>query len=376
MRNTRWYAAAAAICAAILVAAGINFSVASQQAATETTIGRSGSCQVDAQGYCTVQHGLGVKPSSVLVQPAYIGQLASVDPATITATSYTVRFWWYEPGLFPAGTTIKFDSIITVPEATTPPTSATPTGSPTTASPPPSSTPPTSVTPTVPQAACTKPVYTTSARENNGTGGFSNGGFVVHNNEWNNDHGPQTLNACSYRSWYVISNQPGAGNDDSVKTYPGTQKLVDIPMSALGNISSTFSVATPPGSGTIPTATGKGKQWNAAYDLWLDNFGTEVMIWNDWTMNWRYWYGQYSGHQATIDGVVYNAYHSGSAMWFVRAAPVKSGTVDIDNVLKYAQGQGWLKATQRVNAIEYGFEIAYTGADTRFDLLDYSLTTG
>lgn len=338
---------------------------ASQQVTTGQVVGRAGSCAVDANGYCTVQHGMGVKPTAVEVQPALIGQLASVDPATITATSYTVRFWWYEPGLFAAGTAIRFNEIITLPPATSPPPPP-----PTTVSPPPTTTAPPTTTP------CTNPVYTTSARENNGTGGFSNGGFVVHNNKWNDAAGPQTLSACTYKSWFVTSDQPGAGNDDSVKTYPGTQKLLDIPMSALGNIQSSFAVATPLGSGTIPTATNKGKQWNAAYDLWLDNFGTEVMIWNDWTMNWKYWFDQYGGHDATIDGVVYHAYHSGSAMWFVRATPVKTGTVDIDNVLKYAQGRGWLSSAQRVNAIEYGFEIAYTGAPTRFDLLDYSLTTG
>jgi hypothetical protein len=354
----------------VLVAPSSNGETTGDAAVQAASPGGHTFCTVDVSGYCTITHGLGGKPAGVVVTSDRIGQLGTTD--TFTATTFRVRWWWHTGGLFAAGTRIDFSWVPaggSLPETTTPPPVTTPP-----ATTPPVSTPP-ATTPTAPAAACTSPVYTTTARENNGSGGFSNGGFVVHNNEWNDEHGPQTLSACSYKSWFVTSDQPGAGNDDSVKTYPGTQKLVDIPMSALGNISSSFSVATPAGSGTIPTASSKGKQWNAAYDIWLDDFGTEVMIWNDWTMNWRFWYGQYGGHQATIDGVLYNAYHNGDAMWFVRATPVKSGTVDVDNVLKYAQSQGWLTASQRVNAIEYGFEIAYTGAPTRFDLLDYSLTT-
>ena len=40
-------------------------------------------------------------------------------------------------------------------------------------------------------------------------GGWSSGGYYVHNNMWNTAYnpGPETLYACSFHSWYVVSNQ-------------------------------------------------------------------------------------------------------------------------------------------------------------------------
>jgi hypothetical protein len=46
---------------------------------------------------------------------------------------------------------------------------------------------------------CTKPVFVTSDTN----GGWSDGGYYVHNNMWNSSVqlGPETLYACSYRDW-------------------------------------------------------------------------------------------------------------------------------------------------------------------------------
>ena len=130
-------------------------------------------------------------------------------------------------------------------------------------------------------------------------------------------------------------------------------------------------MTTPSGGGAVTPGT---DQWNAAYDLWLDNFGTEVMIWNNWTMNWQYWYGVNHGEMVTINGVTYAAYPNGSGLWFVRQSVTDRGTVDLAAVLKWAVSRGWLKSTQVVNQIEYGFEVSYTGRPTKFSLNDYALS--
>jgi hypothetical protein len=219
-------------------------------------------------------------------------------------------------------------------------------------------------------AGCTNPAWSSSAA----FGTWSTSGYLVNNNIWNTgEAGPQTIYACAYNSWYIVSNQPGSGTDDSVKAYADTQKHVNIPLSTMTTIPTTFDVTTPSGGGAV---TPNSKQWNAAFDLWLDNFGTEVMVWNNWTMNWQYWYNNYNGVVANIDGVNYNAYTNGSGgLWFIRQSVTNKGSVDLASVLRWAVNKGWLKNTQVLNEIEYGFEVSYTGTPTTFTLNNYTVTT-
>src|SRR6185437_15176289 len=57
-------------------------------------------------------------------------------------------------------------------------------------------------------------------------GSWHNGGYIVYNNEWNGDHGPQTIWANSYKYWGAVSTQK-AGNT-AVETYPCVQKNYSI----------------------------------------------------------------------------------------------------------------------------------------------------
>ena len=224
-------------------------------------------------------------------------------------------------------------------------------------------------TPTTTPTSSTCPSKWTSSASN---GSWTDAGHLVNNNMWNSAAGPQTISACSWQQWSITSNQPGTGSDDSVKTYADTQTHVSHPLSGLSTLPSSFDVTTPAGGGTVPAS---GKQWNAAYDLWLDNYGTEVMIWNNWTMNWQYWYQQYGGVQVTIDGVAYHAYRNsaGTGLWFIRDQVTNTGSVDIAHVLQWAVSKGWLRSSQVLGEVEYGFEVAYTGAPTVFTLNKYTL---
>jgi hypothetical protein len=217
-------------------------------------------------------------------------------------------------------------------------------------------------------AACT-PVWSSSAP----MGTWTVDPYAARNNMWSGDAGPQTISACSWHQWSVVSNQPGTGTDDGVKTYPDTQRIVNLPLSSLTSLPSTFDVTTPAGGGVVPA---NGKQWDAAYDLWLDNYGTEVMVWNNWTMHWQYWWNTYHGIQVSIDGVAYHAYRNsdGNGLWFVRDQVTNKGSVDLGHVLAWAVAHGWLRSSQAVNDIEYGFEVAYTGTPTTFTLNDYTLS--
>jgi len=303
---------------------------------TQQFYGATGQAAVDINGDCVINHGLGVKPTAVVVTPGGPGQQATVDPAKITSTTFTVRFLWRDGTRFKRGTVIKYNVIYTY-----------------------------------------DPEEVPKWISNEKLGSYNFDSTVqVNNNMWNEAAGPQTISAYAWNRWFVVSDQPGTGDNDGVKTYPDTQKHVSISMSNIPNIKTSWKVATPSAGGI---ATGKGKQWNAAYDLWLNNFDSEVMVWTNWNANWQYWYNKYAGEIVTLDGVEYCVYHkaatatSASGIWFIRRTGTNEGSLNLKTLLDWAKTKGWILSTDKLEHIEYGFEIMYTGEPTRFDLLDLTI---
>ena len=105
----------------------------------------------------------------------------------------------------------------------------------------------------------------------------------VNNDAWSGSHGPQTINVCSQSTWYAVSDQ--TDNGGQIETYPDTEYDVGgrnnpstTPISGFSSITSTFSEAYPSAGG-----------WDAAYDLWTDNWTNETMIWNQWAGDNAYW---------------------------------------------------------------------------------------
>src|SRR5581483_6737959 len=118
---------------------------------------------------------------------------------------------------------------------------------------------------------CTHPVFTTSEPN----GGWSTEGYYVHNNMWNKELrlGPQTLYACSYRDWVVVSDQ--ANDAGAVKTYPNVHRdFANVPISSFHTITSNFA-ETSPHVGI----------YDVAYDIWTNGVATpgctELMIWTE-----------------------------------------------------------------------------------------------
>ena len=126
---------------------------------------------------------------------------------------------------------------------------------------------------------CTNPSFSSSSAEATDNTDPSDGHqyWWVNNDAWSGGHGPQTIDVCSQSSWYAVSNQPNVGGQ--VETYPSTEYDVggrsDVaaatPISGFSSIDSTFSEAFPSEGG-----------WDAAYDLWSDDWKNETMIWNQW----------------------------------------------------------------------------------------------
>jgi hypothetical protein len=216
------------------------------------------------------------------------------------------------------------------------------------------STPP----PPPPGGNCTAPIYSTSDPHGTTNTDTSPEYWWVNNDAWNASAGPQTISVCNQSSWFAVSNQPDIGGQ--VETYPdteydvgGRQSQSTTPISGFTSITSTFSEAYPSAGG-----------WDAAYDLWLNNWSIEIMIWNQWAGGQSYWPNQ-ATTSVTLGGAGYTFYNNGGELMFFRDTQVASGSVDILAALNWLVSQGLVTSNDVPTQLEYGVEISYTsGAET------------
>ena len=221
---------------------------------------------------------------------------------------------------------------------------------------------------------CTSPSFSTSDPEGtiNTDGGVEN--YWVSNDAWNGSHGPQTLNVCSASSWNAVSNQPNNGG--AVETYPDTEYDVGgrntqstKPISGFNSITSTFAESNP---------SGLNDGWDAAYDLWTNNWSNETMIWNQWSGAQSFWPSQANGSGGfalTLAGVPYHFFANGSncnttnvgncELMFFRDQQVTSGSVDLLAAFQWEFSHGYAHASDVPTQLEYGTEVCYTvGSET------------
>ena len=228
---------------------------------------------------------------------------------------------------------------------------------------------------------CTDPVYSTSDAEGTYNADPNDGEYWwVNNDAWSGSHGPQAMNVCSQSSWDAVSNQPNVGGQ--VETYPDTEYDVGgrtspstEPISGFSTISSTFSEE-------FPTT---GDSFDAAYDLWTNNYTNETMIWNQWGGTQDYWGecaepgpdqndcvgpgGANSDSIAvTLDGVAFHVLDNGGEIIFFRDSQVSSGSVDILAAFQWEVSEGLAKSTDVPTQLEYGVEISATSGTETFPM--------
>jgi Glycosyl hydrolase family 12 len=177
----------------------------------------------------------------------------------------------------------------------------------------------------------------------------------INNNVWSPISGwSESLTAANPGDWSVVANMP-AGNT-AVVSYPDVQELYNnVPLSSYTSLTSAFTETMNSHSGTMS---------EAAYDLWLNNWNYEVMIWND---N----YGQDLSYDTdlgsvTIGGQNFEVYRngpggSGEELIVSLDSNEQSGTIDILSTLKWLEGKGYLPSGATLTSIDYGWEIASTG---------------
>ncbi|HET9960024.1 MAG TPA: hypothetical protein VFQ61_36275 [Polyangiaceae bacterium] len=212
-------------------------------------------------------------------------------------------------------------------------------------------------------SSCINPVFTTSDHN----GGFSDGGYYVHNNMWNSEVslGPETLYACSYRSWYVVSKQ--TNEQGAVKTYPNVHKdYDDVPIASFERITSSFA-ATSPHVGI----------YNVAYDIWTNGVATsgstEFMI---WTENFNQVPAGDQVASATFGERVYDVWRTSNGHYIalVPEQPFTSGRIDLLEILQWATKRGWLRDDSTLGQIGFGVEIVSTeGKEAVFEFSDFTI---
>lgn len=258
------------------------------------------------------------------------------------------------------------------PASSPPPTSPSPSPSPsptgTSPSPSPSPSPTGTLTPicvvTQPTGTpCALPAFTDPSSP---LGYISNGnGFNTYagNNCWADPSCTFTTTVFGPGLWDTQAQEP-AGNT-SVLAYPTVQQLYDSPpLSSLAGLSSGYAETMNATAGTIA--------W-AAYDVWLDNWGAEVLIAVD-NHGIDPSYLPQAG-TFTVSGVAYTAYRNGSERVVVADVNAPSGTADILGVLTALTSLGQLPGGDTLTAVDFGWEICSTGgADEDFAASSYWLS--
>jgi hypothetical protein len=201
-------------------------------------------------------------------------------------------------------------------------------------------------------------------------------GLNVNNDMWNCPQsacGKQTVWANSSSDWGVVSTM--AKGNTAVLTYPAVQEQFGAngqpaPLSRASKLVSTFTEAMPTSAGTIG---------EAAYDIWLNGWNTEVMIWVD-NQHQRFQQpvvatAKFNGQTFTVyrDQGTSHGYPSGP-VFFVLNHNETSGTVDIVAVFRWQQRSGFLTSSAGLNAVDFGWEICSTnGVPEYFSVSRYTL---
>ena len=200
--------------------------------------------------------------------------------------------------------------------------------------------------------------------------GVTIGGFYLTNDTWNDSYVSQvtsTMYICNYNSWYVIASMNNNDHSGAVKTYPNVHKDFSNPkVTSYTTMTSTYAENRAHNSNYI---------YEYAYDIWLNNYGIEIMIWTD--NNGQTPGGSKQSGNLTSNGHTYSVYKSGSDYFaFVDSVNSTSGTVNLMDFFNYMTSKGWETSTATITQIDYGVELVSTNSEAaRFDLTDFSLIT-
>jgi hypothetical protein len=207
----------------------------------------------------------------------------------------------------------------------------------------------------------------------------------VQNDFWNYENstnGAQVMYVASPKNWYVVANFP-KGNT-AVMTYPDSDAIYNAPLiSSYSYLYSSFGEWM---------QTSRDSSVEAAYDIWLNGYSNEVMIWTD--IDNRSLAGctplasqiSFGGSNGIPEHVWNLCQYGGSELVWELDQPslgrgtsdvfgITHGSVDVLAMLTYLMNNGYLPTTTTLTQLEYGFEICSTGgANQIFQVNNWSVT--
>ncbi len=195
---------------------------------------------------------------------------------------------------------------------------------------------------------------------------WHDGRFDVFNNEWNSAQaGPQTVWADSFHSWGVVSTQ---ADTTGVKTYPSVQEdFTGTRLTSLRRLTSSFAES-------MPRAASAYKA-EAAYDLWLNGYRNEVMVWVD---NHGQQPNGIVSSEAVLSGQHFRVYRGNAHMVslvLLSGTHETTGSVNLLLALRWLVDHGYLRSSASLTQVDFGWEIVSTdGRPLEFTLHSYSLS--
>ena len=192
---------------------------------------------------------------------------------------------------------------------------------------------------------------------------WNNRAFDVYNNEWNTKRGRAADDLGLLLP--PLGRRISAERHNSVKTYPSVQRnYPSRPYSTFGMLRSTFAEKMPSARSFIG---------EAAYDLWLNNYSIEVMVWVD---NHRQVpSGNIIAH-VTIYGQKFAVWKGSSTQFSfaLEGGNERSGTVHLLSALRWLVHHGQLSSSVTLTQVNFGWEICSTnGVPMDFTLTKYTL---
>ncbi len=210
----------------------------------------------------------------------------------------------------------------------------------------------------------------------------------VSQDPWTGGQGPQTLTAYSFENWSVtVTATDPANAPGEVLTYPNasynyhqlntaasgyTTPPAEYQLNNIKSLTSDYTESMP---------RPKDLDAEAAYDMWLNNWKTEIMVWVDTSpakqRNLAY-NGMTKVGTYTYGGQNFALWRSGHGISgfyvFLLDHNEASGTVDLKAMLDTMVSLGYISATSPLTQIPFGWEVSDTGGKpvtftmSRFDV--------
>jgi hypothetical protein len=197
----------------------------------------------------------------------------------------------------------------------------------------------------------------------------------VNQDPWTGSQGPQVISASSFQDWSVTATDTDPSNSPGeVLTYPDAsynyyqlntqasgynEPPAQYDLNNITSLTSSFAESMPADANLDA---------EAAYDMWLNDWQTEVMVWVDTSPGKDRNLADSGDTEVgtyTYDGQNFSLWRNGSGITgfyiFLLDHNETSGTVDLKAMLETMVSLGYIPASSPLTEIPFGWEISDTG---------------